>query len=248
MNSIDWRQLHHRLVHALRPTQNAVAIKFIRDEEALHAIPGARFFSKPGMVCQAIGISAHYDVTAAIRSQDFAMNYCGACNGCQPQDAAWQSGETLAKHPFKWFRDEQASAAHIQAMQAGCPSDDHIAVVTSPLAKGDIPAPDVVSLQLLPGAAFHLLSGLIEKDYRKLEFPFIGESSCADTWGYTYNTGKPGLSLGCRGDRSAGALASHEVRLTLVPADLVKALDGIDRLAQDSITYPYYPNSILLDF
>lgn len=248
MGKYDWRAIHERLVHALRPVQNAVAVKFIKREEELEAIPNARSFTKPGMVCQAIGISGHYDVTTVLRSRDFAMAYCGACNGCRPQDAAWQSGETLANHPFKWFRDEQASSAHIRAMKAGCPSDDHVAVVTSPIGKGDIAEPDVVCLQLLPGAAFHLLSGLIEKDYRKIDFPFIGESSCADTWGYTYNTGKPGLSLGCRGDRSAGALASHELRISLVPDDLVKALDGIDRLTSDSITYPYYPNSILLDF
>lgn len=248
MSKYDWKRLNERLIHFLRPVQNAVAIKFIRHEDELAAIPNIRFFSKPGMVCQAIGISGHYDVTAAIRGRDFAMPYCGACNGCRPQDETWQSGVTLANHPFKWFRDEQASAAHIVAMKEGCPSDDHIAVVTSPIGKADIVEPDVVCLQLIPGAAFHLLSGLIEKDYRKIEFPFIGESSCADTWGYTYNTGKPGISLGCRGDRSAGALASNEVRLSLIPADFATALDGVDRLAKDDITYPYYPNSILLDF
>ena len=63
----------------------------------------------------------------------------------------------------------------------------------------------------------------------------------------TLKDGKPGLSLGCRGDRATGGLQNGDVRISMTPEDLVRALDGIDALADGGIDYPYYACNMLKD-
>ena len=54
-------------------------------------------------------------------------------------------------------------------------------------------------------------------------------------------TGKPGVPLGCRGDRATGALQFGEVRVTMTIDALLKALDGMETVEKNGIGYPYNP-------
>jgi uncharacterized protein (DUF169 family) len=117
--------------------------------------------------------------------------------------------------------------------------------VTSPLASGDIADPDAIIISADPGAAFHIFAAFVEKDHQSIDFVFRGESTCADTWNRTATSGKPGVSLGCRGDRCQGGLGTSEVRFSISAEDLLKALDGVDRLKSDGIEYPYYPDGVV---
>ena len=130
---------------------------------------------------------------------------------------------------------------NISLKTALLPEVPYIGIACSSLSACDIEEPDVISLQLPTQAAFHLLAGYVENDYEKLYFPFSGESNCADTWMYTMKTGKPGVSLGCRGDRATGALQFGEVRVTMTAEALIKALDGVDTVEKNGIGYPYNP-------
>ncbi|MBA4699600.1 MAG: DUF169 domain-containing protein [Ruminococcus sp.] len=244
-NKYNLVELNDRLIKLLKLDTNAVAIKYITEESQLENIPNKEY-AKEGFACMSIGFSAYFPKTVVLRGEDFLMHYCAACNGCQKQDEEWYSGEALANPPLKWFSNPEASKQHILMMKEGVPDDNIIAFVTSPLWKMDITDPDVISIQCPPGAAFHFFAGLIETSYRKLEFPFIGESSCADTWGWTYKTGKPGLSLGCRGDRGNGDLAPGEVRITVTLEDLETAIKGMERLKADDVLYPYYPRTTMI--
>ena len=50
---------------------------------------------------------------------------------------------------------------------------------------------------------------------------------------YTMKTGKPGVSLGCRGDRATGALQFvGEVRVTMTIDALLKSLDGMETVGR----------------
>lgn len=243
------KELNRDYVDKLRPSTNAVGIKYFKigEEDQIEKLfPEVEYFKKPGMTCQAIGISAYYNKTVAVRRQDCAMTYCHTNNGLAPKDEHWFSGKDMATYPFEWFENVEASRQHTEAMNVGCPND-MAAIVTYSLDTCEV-EPDVVALGMLPGAAYHLFAGLVEKEFRPLNFLYTQESGCTDAWGYTYCTKKPGLALGCRGDRSPGALPAHEVRVTLTMEDFKVALKGIDALAEREITYPYYPISILLDF
>ena len=115
------------------------------------------------------------------------------------------------------------------------------------LSECGIEEADVISLQLPSQAAFHLMACYVESDYEMLNFTFRGESNCIDTWMYTRLTGKPGLSIGCRGDRATGALADGEVRVTMTTEGLLKALDSLDRVTENGILYPYNPTCLYAD-
>lgn len=249
MSEVNWKEINQDYVLKMRPTTNAVGLKYFKigeEDKVEELFPGVRYFSRPGMTCQAIGISAYYNLTVAIRRQDCAMPYCHGCNGLAPKDETWWSGKPLVTYPFEWFSNQEASKAHTEAMNPGCP-DDIAAIVTYSLDTCNV-TPDVIALGLLPGAAYHLLAGLVETDFKKINFTYTQESGCTDAWGLTYNTGEPGLALGCRGDRSPGGLPAHEVRLTMTGEDFIKALKGIDAMASREITYPYYPVSVVLNF
>lgn len=239
------QELQNQLIHYLRPTTNPVAIKYCRTEEELKSIPNVEYFQQPAAyVCNAIAIPSYFNKTVAVRGCDCEFDYCAICNGLQPRNEKWNQGGYMCEYPFKWFATQEDSLKHTEARKPYCPENIY-AIVSSTLERGDITDPDVVCISLLPGAAFFLLSGLLHRDYQKIDFSFVGESTCADTWNRTYLSGKPGLSLGCRGDRGGAALASDEVRVTLTMQDFEKAVNGVVSLYGDGfpngINYPIYP-------
>ena len=241
----DWKAINDRLVAAIRPASSAVSIKFIKEKKELDAIPGLKYWRVEGTgVCKLIGLVAYWNEVLALESE-YCDKYCGCSNGILKRDEWWMNGVPLNSDPIKWHGLQKDSAAHAQAMLPDLPSDDHIAIAAAPMASGAIEEPDAIIISADPGAAFHLFAALVEKDHQTLLFPFRGESTCADTWCRTATTGKPGVSMGCRGDRCQGGLGTSEVRFSMSTKDLLKALDGVDRLKSDGIYYPYYPDGVV---
>lgn len=237
----ELKALSDQVIQFLRPATNPVVLKYCRTEAETRAIPNVEFHTTPASyVCGTIGIATYLPKTLAVRGEDCGFPYCAICNGLKPRDEKWDEGQYMMNFPTVWFGSPEDSKKHTQA-QAECRPDGYYAIVASPMAKGDILDPDVVCISLQPGAAFYLFSGLLHKDYRKLNFPFIGESSCADTWNRTFLTGEPGLSLGCRGDRGTSGLAADEVRVSLTVEDLKRCVEGMSHLTEETISYPFYP-------
>ncbi len=242
----DWKTINDRLVNAIRPASSAIALKFIKTQEELVKIPNLKYWRVEGStVCKLIGLAAYWNITIALQSE-YLDRYCGGTNGLLKRESDWwHEGIPLNSDPIKWHGRREDSAAHMKAMLPDLPTDDHIAIVASPIFSSDIPDPDAIVISADPGAAFHIFAAFVERDHQALNFIYRGESTCADTWNRTYTSGKPGLSLGCRGDRCQGALGSSEVRFSMTTQDLLKALDGVDRLRSDGIEYPYYPDGVI---
>lgn len=242
----DWKAINERLVAAIRPSASTIGLKYVKTKEELKKIPDLKYWREEGTcVCKMIGLASYWNCAFALESK-YCDEYCGCTNGLLKRtEEKWHAGVYLNSDPIKWHGLREDAAAHAKAMLPDLPSDDHIAVVTAPIASGAIEDPDAIILSADPGAAFHLFAALVEKDHQTIHFPFRGESTCADTWNHTAVTGKPGVSLGCRGDRCVGALGTSEVRFSISTPDLLKALDGVDRLKSDGIEYPYYPMGVV---
>ncbi len=247
MKTYDFQEINQRIINLLRPMQSPIVAKFLKEEKDAAPYEGVRWYPDRSSVCTLFSMPAYFDGIFGMKRCNFS-GYCGACNGLSPQDEDWHNGKTLSSGVTRWHRSSEDAKAHMKAIAIDAPEDTLYGMLTATLKGGYIKDPDVVSLALLPAAAFHLLAGLVEKDYEMIHFPFRGESTCADTWNYTYRTGKPGLSLGCRGDRSAGGLHANEVRITLTIEDLVKALEGVEAIEEGGIHYPYYPMGDTLNF
>lgn len=245
MNAVyNWKEVNERLVKAIKPTSSAVAIKFVKTREELEKIPNVKVWKELSTVCSMIGIASYWNITVALTGEHSKV-YCGGNNGIIKRDENWYQGVALNSPPIKWHGTREASAAHMHAMLEDAPDDDYYAVICSPIASGDIEQPDAVVISSEPGAAFYMFAAYVESDWKELNFTFRGESTCVETWLRTKNSGRPGVSLGCRGDRCNGALGNHEVRFSMSAEDLLKALDGCERLDKDGVQYPFWPVGIL---
>jgi uncharacterized protein (DUF169 family) len=247
MTKDQWKSLSDRYELALRPTQHAVAMKFIGTQEEFDQIPDVKYFQNPGTGCKAIGMCSHFPMTVGITTDKFMTTYCATNCGCHTKDQDWYDGELLSNPPFRWHHASEAAQKHMLALEKALPEKPFIGIACSTLCCNEIEEPDVIALQLPTQSAFHLLAGLVEDDYEQLHFNYSGESNCADTWMYTLKTGKPGLSLGCRGDRATGGLGNGEVRITMTAEDLVRALDGVEKLSEGGIDFPYFACNMLKD-
>ena len=84
----------------------------------------------------------------------------------------------------------------------------------------------------------------------KLEFTFVGESTCSDSWVRTFLTGKPALALPCYADKKFAGLGENDLRLTFTPAGLVRTLEGVEGMFRNGLRYPivsYRLTSDILD-
>lgn len=239
MSKYDWILINKHLSDVLHNDIGAVAFKFIESEDELKKIKNAIDWPASTSTCRIIGLCAYWHKTLVVRADKLNF-HCGGNCGTYKRGSEWKRGAFLAD-VCKWFTPE-ASKKHAEAQLTDAPPDGkYIALAAAPLESGDIENPDLIILSIQPQAAFYLLAGFIQEDFQELNFKFRGESSCVETLGHTLVTGKPGLSLGCRGEAESG-LRSDTVRITIRTEDLLKALDGCDVLEKRSeLMYPFFP-------
>lgn len=65
--------------------------------------------------------------------------------------------------------------------------------------------------------AFILFAGYQFEKYEKLDFTFVGESTCSDSWVRTFLTGKPSLALPCYADKKFAGVGENDLRITFTP-------------------------------
>ena len=243
----QWKELSDRLMLAVRPTQNAVIMKFCNTQEELDAIPNVTYCKNKASVCKLIGMAAHFPGTFGLTPDHFSGYYCAINNGCQAPTQEYLDGAILYKAPTPWHHDQEDAKKHISTNLSLLPEKPFAGIVCSNMSSCDIEEADVICLRLPTQAAFHLLAGYVEHDYEMLNFTFRGESNCIDTWMKTRVTGEIGPSLGCRGDRATGGLGYGDVGVTMTTEQLLKALEGVDNVTKNGINYPYNPTCLYAD-
>ena len=237
----EWKKVCDRVILDCRPTQNPIAMKFIRTQEEFDSFADIQYCKGTASVCKLMGMASHFPGTFGLTRDHFSGTYCATNNGCYPVTEEWLTGEHIAKYPLCWHHNVADSKKHTDENLKVLPKEPYIGVVCSNLANCGIDEPDVIALRLPTQAAYHLLAGYVESDYEKLYFSFSGESNCIDAWMETLMNKKVGLSLGCRGDRGTGAMGYGDVQITMTGEQLIKALDGFETIVENGIPYPYNP-------
>ena len=241
MDTYDWGDITARLTKMLRLQTPPVGMKWIRTEEELYAIPKVRIHDKHLPPCTIVSHAAQFNWTSACRIENIHANYCRGINGMFRRDEKWYSGEMFNQ---VWFSNLEASKAHNRALD--CMPPEYIALVASPLTAGRI-APDVCVLYTNSSQAFILFAGYQFEEYEKLEFTFVGESTCSDSWVRTFLTGKPALALPCYADKKFAGVGENDLRLTFTPAGLVRALAGVEGMFKNGLRYPIASYSLTSD-
>ena len=172
MEKYDWNDITGRLTRLLRPQTTPVGMKWVRTEEDLRAIPKVRIHDKHLPPCTIVSHAAQFNWTSACRAENVHANYCRGINGMFAPDEKWYSGKMFEN---VWYDNLDASKAHNRALD--CVPPEYVALVASPLTAGRI-EPDVCVLYLSPAQAFLFLAGYQYHEYEKLEFTFVGESTC----------------------------------------------------------------------
>ena len=241
MATYDWNDIVARLTKLLRLSTPPVGMKWVETEEELMALPKVRIHEKHLPPCTIVSHAAQFNWTSACKFENVHANYCRGINGMFEPDEKWYSGEMFNN---VWFNNLEASKEHNKALE--CIPPKYIAMVASPLTAGRID-PDVCVLYLNASQAFLLLSGYQFQDYEKLEFTFVGESTCSDSWCRTFRSGKPALALPCFADQKFAGVAPTDLRVTFTPEGLVRALEGAEGLFKNGLRYPIASYSLTSD-
>ena len=158
------------------------------------------------------------------------------------RDEKWHTGKIFDKVYFDELPDAKA---HHDAL--ACLPAKYAGMVASPLVSGRLGEPDACVIYADSAQAFMLLAGWQYYGYEKLEFTFVGESTCSDSWISTILTGKPKVSIPSFADRKFGGLKDDELVISMKAADLKRAVDGVEQLFKNGLRYPIAPYSLTTD-
>lgn len=240
---IDWSTALERLTRLLRIRTTPIGMKLFESVADMEAVERIRRPSAIHTTDQIVSMASRLNWTVGVAAGDLVGDQCRAVIGLGGQDDAWYSGEQMAG---VWFETTEDSAAHQAAMQV-VQTGRFEAMAVSPLATGRLDPPDICLIYATPGQMIILVNGLQWSGYRRLDWGCVGESACADSWGRALATGEPSLALPCYAERRYGGVPDDELLMALRPADLLKALDGMEALAGNGLRYPIPPYGIQTD-
>lgn len=240
----DWKTIVENLNKYLRLKTVPIGMKMFEKKEEMESVPKIRRPQQTKYTAdQIVAQAARLGWTVGITAEDLVMPQCSVVLGLHPRDEQWLSGKEMAG---VWFENQQDSALHQEAMTVS-PYGNYEAMAVSPLVSNRLNPPDICLIYATPGQMILFINGLQWKNYKKLEWGVVGESACADSWGRALATGEPSLSIPCYAERRYGGVLDDELLIALSPDDLVKALEGLERLHQNGLRYPVPQYGIQMD-
>lgn len=237
----QWNEIVNRMAKLLRLHSTPIGIKAFHSVDEMGRIPGLRRARHIHVPCQFFGQAIQMGHTVGFTAADIAADNCSGTVGIIDQDEAFVSGKIFAGN---WCATEEDAAAHHGVLTKVAPPN--VGIVVSPLTSGRI-EPDVCMMVLYPGQAFMLLTGYLRNEYKPLPFLHIGESSCSMHWVKTLQTGEIGLALPCFAEMRFAGFSGQEVVVTMIPKDLVHAIDGLEQLSKIGFRYPIPNYAVQVD-
>lgn len=245
---LNLAQLADALERMLKLRTPPIGMRLFESRQALEQIPRLRRPQAVHTTDQIVGQAARLGWTVGITGDDLVGPQCRAVIGLGGQDADWYSGQAMAG---VWYATVEDSARHQAAMDV-VPVGRYEALVAAPLAKWPgfgpgLDAPDIALFYATPGAMMYFINGLQWSGYKRFDWSVVGESSCADSWGRALKTGEPSLSIPCFAERRYGGVLDDEMLMALKPADIAKALAGMQALGKNGLRYPFATYGIQQD-
>ena len=241
-NQIDFAKISADLEKALKLRAIPFGMRLYESVEAMESVPRVRRPKAVHTLDQIVAQAARLGWTVGITAEDLVGDQCRSVVGLGGQDPDWVSGKHMTG---VWFATLEDAGKHQQAMHC-VPAGKYKSLVVAPLSKwgqGDqasdeFSAPDIALFYATPGAMIYFINGLQWAGYQRFDWSVVGESSCADSWGRALQTREPSLSIPCYAERRYGGVLDEEMLMALTPEDIVKALDGIQKLSKNGLRYP----------
>lgn len=235
MSELNVMEMYDDLMKMLRLKVTPLGIKALEKESELESIPKVRTLKENQYFtpCQLFGQAMSMGSTWAVTKNHIPLLVCGGINGMCPQNEEWHEG---AAQVGIWYAEPEDSRERQRNMPY-IPYGKYEAIVVSPLNSGKY-MPDVCMVVGMPAQIFFLMSGYLRHDYKPIDTPFAGESSCSNHWVKTLMTGEPNISLPCYAEFRFGSYPEDCLIMTLTPPQLKKAIEGMKELAPLGMRYP----------
>lgn len=230
---IDWEGKIRRLERLLRLKSFPVAFRLLKDSKELDDIPFMRRLKKRLTVCQMLNLVRNFDWTVGAERKDILFDQCASIVGLSELPDIYKDGTFRS---IVWVKNRE-DARRYQASIPTIPAGKYHAIAMAPLVYNPF-EPDMVLIYANPAQMILLINALQFEDYQVMEFYCVGESSCADAIARCYLTCKPSLTIPCYGERRYGHAQDDELVMALKPADVLKALKGLEDLYRRGIRYP----------
>jgi len=242
--AFDWPRLAADLERLLKLRTIPFGMKLYENAADMEAIPRVRRPKNVHTLDQVVAQAGRLGWTVGIKSEDLVGAQCRAVVGLgNAKDEKWLSGEHMVG---VWFDDIEGASKHQAAMH--CVEDGkYEALAVAPIASGRLDPPDIALFYATPGAMIYFINGLQWSGYKRFDWSVVGESACADSWGRALKTQTPSLSIPCFAERRYGGVEDDEMLMALPPAQLQKAIDGMQALAKNGFRYPFAQYGIQQD-
>ena len=229
-----WNDINEKLMAYFRLRDLPVAVKYYKEKGEMEKVSGIELQKQLCVPCLAVGRAARMGLAVGITTDNFNYDYCRGVHGFKERDEKW-----LSAQPFvdRWNHSREAAKAHHMALLEMPPVEGFAA---APLKDGIIEDPDACVIFATPEQAFWILASAINEKYKKLNFTFVGESNCNDSWIRTTLTGDIALGIGSNGERVYAGLPQDELMVSMKVEDILNVLEGAENMrnGREKLCFP----------
>jgi len=232
-------ELAEQLNQLLKLRTFPIGMKLFTDAAEMEAVPGLRrpTKGKTFTTCQLVTQARIAGFTLGISHGNVSpLSSCSSVIGLDEPGEIYTSGR---KMEGVWFEGREAAAQHQAALSRNYPKYNGLAV--SPLRTARLDPPDICLFYGNPAQMILFINGMQWRNYQQYTFTVSGESACADSWGNALKTRKLSLSIPCFAERRYGGVADDEMLIAFPPADLLRAVTGLQGLSKAGLRYPIMP-------
>ena len=233
-------ELAEQLNNLLRLRTLPIGMKLFEDVAEMERVQGLRrpAKGKTFSTCQLVTQARMAGFTLGITTENVPpFSSCSSVIGLDAPGEIYTSGR---KMEGVWFENREAAAAHQAGMSRVTPGR-YNGLAISPLRSGRLDPPDICLFYGNPAQMILFINGLQWKNYQRYNFSITGESACADSWGHALKTREVSLSIPCYAERRYGGVADDEMLMACAPADLQRAVTGLQGLSKAGLRYPIMP-------
>ena len=233
-NSPDWKEISAQLERLLRLRTFPLGIKLFESVEPLNKIKGLRSPTRRTLICQLMTVARTTGWTVGVTlDQLLAGSPCAAMVGLDDRREIVKDGTYRS---VVWFESKE-EGRKFEKIFPHLPPGKYDAMVIGPIASAKF-EPDIVVTYATPAQMILIVNAIQWKDYERLNFHCVGESSCADYVAECYLSGRPSLTIPCFGERVYGHAQEDEMVIGIPAAQMEKVVQGLAGLHKRGVRYP----------
>lgn len=235
MSDLDtWTERANQFEKLLRLRTFPLGLKLYEDESALNNINKLKTPKRRTLICQLVTLSRTVGWTIGVTlEQLLSGSPCAAMIGLDERKEVVTDGTYRSSI---WF-ESKTEGRKCEESFPHLPAGKYRAMAVGPIESGNFD-PDIVIIYGTPAQMILIVNAIQWRDYERLNFFCIGESSCSDYIAECYLSQKPSLTLPCFGERFYGHAQEEELVISIPSNQVDKVLDGLKNLAKRGIRYP----------